>query len=129
MNLDKFNDTLQSESTHINFSGVKNLFSKSIECPSSAASVSLDVGANLQMSVDLSAVAAGTLVPPAFTEFALNFGVLYRVLAIDNVDKLCVALGGDLDANFSVVANIAGEASSGSIPLFQIGVPGLSFPG
>ena len=81
------------------------------------------------MTVDLSAVAAGTLVPPALTEFALNFGVLYRVLTIDNIDELCVALGGNVDANLSVVANIAGQASSGSISLFQIGIPGLSFPG
>ena len=112
------------------------MFNKSIECPASAAipispsaSVSLDVGANVQMSVGLGAVAAGTLIPPAINEFGLNFGVLYRVLAIDNVDKLCVVMDGNVNANLSVVANISGEVGSGKIPLFELGIPGLSFPG
>jgi hypothetical protein len=29
----------------------------------------------------------------------------------------------------SVAANITGQISSGSIDLFEIGIPGLSFPG
>ena len=48
---------------------------------------------------------------------------------IDNVGNLCVALDGNVDANLSVVANISGQVSSGNITLFQIGIPGLSFPG
>lgn len=77
-----FNQTLQPNPTPINFSGVTNLFNTSIECPASAAipispsaSVSLDVGANVHMSVGLGAVVAGTIIPPAITEFGLNFGV------------------------------------------------------
>jgi hypothetical protein len=42
---------------------------------------------------------------------------------------LCIALDGMLDANLSIAANVTGQVSSGSIPLFQIGIPGLSFPG
>ena len=48
---------------------------------------------------------------------------------IDNVGNFCVALDGNVDANLSVVANISGQVSSGNITLFQIGIPGLSFPG
>ena len=48
---------------------------------------------------------------------------------IDSVGNFCVALDGNVDANLSVVANISGQVSSGNITLFQIGIPGLSFPG
>ena len=38
-------------------------------------------------------------------------------------------LDGIVDANLSVMANISGQVNSGSISLFEIGIPGLSFPG
>jgi len=38
-------------------------------------------------------------------------------------------LDGNIDALFSIMANLTGHVSSGDIPLFQIGIPGLSFPG
>ncbi len=48
---------------------------------------------------------------------------------IDHVDILCVVLDGNVDAKFNVMANITGQVSSGSITLFQVGIPGLSIPG
>jgi hypothetical protein len=48
---------------------------------------------------------------------------------IDHVNNLCVVLDGNVDAKFKVEANIAGEVSSPDITLFQVGIPGLSFPG
>jgi hypothetical protein len=122
---------------------VTNLFNTSIECPAStaipispSASVSLDVGADVHVTVGLSASASGTLVPPNIAEFGLSFGTFILcdglglpTTKIDNVDNFCVALDGNVDANISVVANVSGKVSSGSITLFQIGIPGLSFPG
>ncbi|KAF8472215.1 hypothetical protein DFH94DRAFT_655780 [Russula ochroleuca] len=117
--LGSFNHTLAANPIPIDFSGVTNLFNTSIECPASAAipisssaSVSLDVGADVHVTVGLGAVAAGSLIPPSITEFGLT-----------------IALDGNVDANLSVVANISGQVSSPSITLFQIGIPGLSFPG
>jgi hypothetical protein len=58
------------------------------------------------------------------------FGVLYcarlglpETKNIDNVDNLCVALDGNVDANLIVVANISGQISSPRITLFEIGIP------
>ena len=48
---------------------------------------------------------------------------------IDHVGDLCVVLDGNVDAKFNVLANIAGQVSSGSITLFQAGIPGFSIPG
>jgi hypothetical protein len=119
---------------------VTNLFNTTIECPaktaipiSPSASVSLDIGADVHVTVGLSASASGTFFPPSIDEFGLNFGVLYCGLGsetkIDNIDNHRVALDGNIDANLSIIANISGKVSSGSITLFQIGIPGLSFPG
>ncbi len=44
------------------------------------------------------------------------------------INNLCVGLGGNVDANFSVVANVSGEITSGNVTIFQVGVPGFSIP-
>ena len=48
---------------------------------------------------------------------------------IDHVGNLCVELDGNVEAKFNVLANISGQVSSGSITLFQVGIPGFSIPG
>jgi hypothetical protein len=45
------------------------------------------------------------------------------------INNLCVGLDGNVDANFSVVANISGEITSGNVTLFQVGIPGFNIPG
>ncbi|KAF8472221.1 hypothetical protein DFH94DRAFT_192159 [Russula ochroleuca] len=114
-----FNKNFSLNTTPVDFSGVTNLLNTSIECPtsttnptSSSASISLDVGADLHLSIGLGAVVAGTIIPPDIFEFGLYF-----------------ALDGNVDANISVASNISGDVSTGNITLFQIGIPGLSFPG
>ena len=135
-----FNKTLASKPIPVvNFSGVTNLFNQSIDCPASSAnpvdltaSISLDVGADVDVTVSLGADAAGSLIPPHIAEFGLTFGVSYCVLGttkIDKFDDLCVALDGNVGANLSVVANVTGQISSPSFILFQTGFPGLSIPG
>jgi len=114
-----FNKSISSKPTPVDFSGETNLFHTNIECPIKAgipitpsASVSLDAGANVHASIGISAVAAGTIIPPKITEFGLDF-----------------ELDGNVDAKFNVLANISGQVSTGSITLFQIGIPGFSIPG
>ncbi|KAF8502654.1 hypothetical protein F5888DRAFT_1607718 [Russula emetica] len=114
-----FNKSISPNPTPIDFSGETNLFHTNIKCPIKAgipitpsASVSLDVDANVHASIGIGAVAAGTIIPPKITEFGLDF-----------------VLDGNVDAKFNVVANISGQVSSGSITLFQVGIPGLSIPG
>ncbi|KAF8266395.1 hypothetical protein EI94DRAFT_1803173 [Lactarius quietus] len=118
-NATTFNKTISQDLQPFNFSGTENLFNASFSCPISSAilssltaSVSLNVDGTVNAAVSLGAVAAGTLVPPKITEFGLTLG-----------------LDGNIDALFSMTANLTGSVSSGPIPLFQIGIPGLSFPG
>ncbi|KAI9452115.1 hypothetical protein BJY52DRAFT_1294619 [Lactarius psammicola] len=118
-NATTFNKTISQDLQPVDFSGAANLFNTSVDCPvsseipsSATASVSLDVDAAVHAAVSLGAVAAGTLVPPNITEFGLTLG-----------------LNGNINALFDITANLTGKVSSGAIPLFQIGIPGLSFPG
>ncbi|KAH9167921.1 hypothetical protein EDB89DRAFT_1994780 [Lactarius sanguifluus] len=100
----------------------RNFFGDMLRTPNAAqaprfrsrptASLSLDVDAAVHAEVSLGAVATGTLVPPKISEFGLTLG-----------------LDGNIDALFSIKANLTGHVSSGAIPIFQIGIPGLSFPG
>jgi hypothetical protein len=137
-----FNQNLSKDPQPVDFTGSTNLFQKSIQCAlnttlpvSASASVSLDACANVHATIGVSAVAAGTFVPPSLSQFGLNFGV-YSSLSISGTvttrltrQSLCVALDGTIDANLSIAANVTGKVSSGSIPLFQVGIPGLTFPG
>jgi len=139
-----FNQTLPQKTTPVNFSVSSNLFNTTIECSpgpnglinlSGSASVSLDAGADVNTTVGLGAVVAGTIIPPGISQFSLSFGA-YSSLptglcrkTIDTSKTLSVALDGTIDANLSVAANVTGQISSGSIDLFEIGIPGLSFPG
>lgn len=66
-----FNKTVSANSIPFNFTGQKNLFNN--------GSGSIDVNANLQASVGLNAVAAGTIIPPEFTQFGVTFGMLYCI--------------------------------------------------
>ncbi|KAH8985711.1 hypothetical protein EDB92DRAFT_2027166 [Lactarius akahatsu] len=118
-NVTTFNKTITQDLQPVDFNGAKNLFKTSVDCAastaipvSSTASLSLDVDAAVHAVVSLGAVAAGTLVPPKIYEFGLTLG-----------------LDGNIDALFSITANLTGHVSSGTVPLFQIGIPGLSFPG
>ncbi|KAH9053109.1 hypothetical protein EDB87DRAFT_291780 [Lactarius vividus] len=111
-NATTFNKTITQDLQPVDFNGATNLFNTSVDCTASTASLSLDVDAAVHAAVSLGAVAAGTLVPPKISEFGLTLG-----------------LNGNIDALFSIAANLTGRVSSGTIPLFQIGIPGLSFPG
>ncbi len=71
LSIGKFNKTLSANPAPINFNEQKNLFN--------SGSGSIDVGANVQASVSISAVAAGTIIPPKVTEFEIIFGMSYHV--------------------------------------------------
>jgi hypothetical protein len=80
-----FNKSISSNPTPVDFSGEKNLFHTNIKCPikagvpiTASASASLDVDVDVHASIGIGAVAAGTIIPPKITEFALDFGALYE---------------------------------------------------
>jgi hypothetical protein len=84
------NETNSENAKPVDYSGGKTLFNTSIEWPAgvvtpifSSASVSLDVSANVQVAISIGVVAAGTLIPPNISEFALHTGVYIRLIRLE----------------------------------------------
>jgi hypothetical protein len=127
LSLPTFNRTLSANPDLVNFSGQKNLFT---DGPSS-----IDINTNVQLSVGISAVAAGKIIPPQVSQFGITYGMLYRICSvrpstiIDHVDDICVGLNGNADAKLSFSpGSTSGPISSANVTLFQSDLPGFSFP-
>ncbi|PIL30026.1 hypothetical protein GSI_07938 [Ganoderma sinense ZZ0214-1] len=115
--LDSVSKTLNG-SAPLNFDKNVPLFDKSISCPQKGkipgftgeAKVSLD--AKVTGTVHYGVAASGTLVPPKVEEFGLFVG-----------------LDMDLLGTLALDTTLTGSISTGTIPLFTTGIPGLDFPG
>ncbi|KAJ7042351.1 hypothetical protein C8F04DRAFT_945998 [Mycena alexandri] len=94
------------------FSKKVSLFDQSVDCPPISASVSADMDATAHAVVTIGIAASGTIVPPAITDFSL-----------------VASLTADLNGELSLTAELSGTVSTGSIKLFEAGIPGLDFPG
>ncbi|KAF8496243.1 hypothetical protein F5888DRAFT_418349 [Russula emetica] len=92
-------------SASVNYSGHNNLFSN--------GSGSIDLYTDLQGSVNISAVASGTMVPLNVTQFEIIF-----------------VLDGNADANLSFSGDFSGSVNSGNVTLFQsnLSIPDLHIP-
>ncbi|KAJ7143998.1 hypothetical protein C8R44DRAFT_141912 [Mycena epipterygia] len=94
------------------FSKKASLFDKSVSCPPVSASVSVDVDCTAHAVVTLGVAATGTIVPPKISDFSI-------------IASVTADISGELD----LTADLSGTLDSGSIKLFETGIPGLDFPG
>ncbi|KAI0056899.1 hypothetical protein BV25DRAFT_1864173 [Artomyces pyxidatus] len=117
--LTSFNKTLTQSLPPVNIDKSATLLNTNINCPadqfnpaSFSASANINVEAKVNAVVQLGVVAAGTVVPPKISEIGIFAG-----------------LNGDIDSTLNIQANALGSFSSGTITVFQVGIPGLDFPG
>ncbi|KAF7378133.1 hypothetical protein MSAN_00237700 [Mycena sanguinolenta] len=113
-----FNQTLMQKLPEVNFKKTFPLFDEKLSCPAVGkipafdASVTGSVDACIVANATLAVTAVGTLTPANFTKFGIVVG---------------------LDANLEGTLSLQGSASatidSGQVQLFELGIPGLSFPG
>ncbi|KAF7289626.1 hypothetical protein HMN09_01324800 [Mycena chlorophos] len=89
-----------------------NLINSQISCLDASLSLTANMDANANMQAALTVAAHGTVVPPKFTDFS--------VLAVMNGQ-----ISGTLDLN----ADVTGQLDTGAIPIVNLGIPGLDFPG
>ncbi|KAH9475749.1 hypothetical protein JR316_0011308 [Psilocybe cubensis] len=89
-----------------------NLLDKSISCPPVDASVKVDADTKAHAVASIGVAATGTILPPEVTSFSLIAG-----------------LNADLDGTIDLQATASGTLDSGKIQLFEVGIPGLDFPG
>lgn len=88
------------------------LIDQSISCPPATASVKVNVDAKAHAQVSLGVAVSGTIAPPNFDQF-----------------NMLVGLTADLNGTVDLIADVSGTLDSGKIPIFTLGIPGLSFPG
>ncbi|KAF8186252.1 hypothetical protein BJ912DRAFT_467768 [Pholiota molesta] len=89
-----------------------NLVNQTVSCPPVAATVKIDVNAKTHAVATIGVAASGTILPP-------------------NVDSFAVIVGLDasIDGTVTMLADVSGTLDSGKLTLFEVGVPGLDFPG
>lgn len=58
----------------IEFSKIFNVLNASVQCPPIEASANIDVGAEINARVSLSAIANGSVIPPNLDEFGIIIG-------------------------------------------------------
>ncbi|RDB30203.1 hypothetical protein Hypma_010439 [Hypsizygus marmoreus] len=110
-----FDESITKTLTPIDVNKNWQLFSQSISCPGPpafSASISSDVTASAHAVISVGVAAVGTIIPPQLTEFGLFAG-----------------LDAALQATLGLRGNAAGRADTGQLTLFQLGIPGLDFPG
>ncbi|KDQ51373.1 hypothetical protein JAAARDRAFT_41224 [Jaapia argillacea MUCL 33604] len=116
-NLNNFNNSL-SQKTNVNVDKDLPVFSGSVNCPAVgkipalAASVNVDLSTRSNASIVYGVVVTGTLVPPQISDFGLYAN-----------------LNGDINGVLNVKASATGTIDSGVKTLFEVGIPGLDFPG
>ncbi|KAG6889555.1 hypothetical protein C0995_016682 [Termitomyces sp. Mi166 len=120
-NLGTFNvnksQTLPSFGVDQNF----NLFNQSLSCPPITASLSIDVDAKANAVATLGVAASGTIVPPKVQDF--SHGRQSNELGVSS------GMTGDIDGSVTMKATASGTLDSGKLKIFEVGIPGLDFPG
>ncbi|KAH9931319.1 uncharacterized protein B0H18DRAFT_991137 [Fomitopsis serialis] len=116
-NITSFNHTQTSDVATITFDNQTILLDTtapaiSVGGDSATGDIQIAVTPHVDITIQYGVGAAGTIVPPKLTEFGL---VTY--------------VNGKLDGTLQLNTNVSGTFTTGSIPLFQIGIPGLDIPG
>ncbi|TDL21237.1 hypothetical protein BD410DRAFT_771726 [Rickenella mellea] len=110
--LDSFSQNVSTTLPPIDVNKNFPVFNASVQCGPASAKIDINANAKAHAQVTLGVVAAGTLVPPSITQFATYTG-----------------LTASMDGKLNIVADAAGTLDSGAVTLFQVGLPGLNFPG
>ncbi|KAJ7929623.1 hypothetical protein B0H13DRAFT_930026 [Mycena leptocephala] len=113
-----FNQSLMQKLPEVNIKKTIPLLDEKVSCPAVGAipafeaSVSGSVDACMVVNVTLAVTAVGTLMPANFTKFGIVVGV-----------------DADLEGTLTFKSSASATLDSGKIDLFEVGIPGLDFPG
>ncbi|KJA17632.1 hypothetical protein HYPSUDRAFT_205982 [Hypholoma sublateritium FD-334 SS-4] len=89
-----------------------NLVNQNISCPPIDGQVKVDVDAKAHAVASIGVAASGTIIPPVISSFAVITG-----------------LNANINGTLSLTADASGSIDTGRVQLFEVGVPGLDFPG
>ncbi|KAJ7474868.1 hypothetical protein FB451DRAFT_1558119 [Mycena latifolia] len=88
------------------------LFTAEVDCTDFSASVSAGFTTQVHTTVSVGLIAAGTVIPPDITEFAVYGG-----------------LNGNILGTLDVLASATGSISTGKVSLYSVALGGIDFPG
>ncbi|KAJ2923649.1 hypothetical protein H1R20_g13452, partial [Candolleomyces eurysporus] len=89
-----------------------NIFDQQLTCPNYSGRLRMDVSAQVSAAAAIGVAVEGKIIPPKITDFAL-----------------IAALNANLNGALNLNGGLTGSISTGNVKLYEIGVPGLSFPG
>ncbi|KAH6904651.1 hypothetical protein BKA70DRAFT_527891 [Coprinopsis sp. MPI-PUGE-AT-0042] len=89
-----------------------NVIDQTLACGAIAGSLKIDVAAKARALATIGVAAQGTIAPPSIDNFAIT-----------------ATVDGDIDGVIKMIAGISGSIESPELPLLDIGIPGLNFPG
>ncbi|RXW20042.1 hypothetical protein EST38_g5798 [Candolleomyces aberdarensis] len=89
-----------------------NVLDQELACPPLEARLKLDVSAKAHAVAAIGVAAEGTIIPPKIDDFAIT-----------------ATLNAALNGAVNLTGGLTGSIDSGRISVFQIGIPGLDFPG
>ncbi|PFH48172.1 hypothetical protein AMATHDRAFT_66125 [Amanita thiersii Skay4041] len=109
------NDFDLSKSTNlppIDINKNDTIFKESISCPPITAGLAVDIDAQAHAQASIGLVVKGTILPP-------------------NIDELAIVsnLAAKVNGNLTLTGDVAATIDSGKIKIFELGLPGLDFPG
>ncbi|KAJ7155671.1 hypothetical protein C8R46DRAFT_910485 [Mycena filopes] len=96
----------------INFNKNINLINSAVSCAGKSLSLQADMQAQATAQISLSVAAIGTIVPPDMKSFGVIAGMTASV-----------------SGTMTMTADVSGRIDSGKLTLFNLGIPGFSFPG
>ncbi|KAI0638754.1 hypothetical protein C8Q77DRAFT_1151788 [Trametes polyzona] len=114
--LGDFNKNVTASSP-LNFEKDFPIFDKKIDCPQKgkvpafSGEAKVDLEGKVDGTVNYGLAAAGSIIPPKLDEFGLFVG-----------------LDATITGTLGLGATLTGSISSGKIPIFETGIPGLDFP-
>ncbi|KAJ6480315.1 hypothetical protein C8R45DRAFT_1076400 [Mycena sanguinolenta] len=111
-NITAFNDTNSASLPVLSIDQTFPLFSASVDCIDFSASVSASFETKIDATVSIGLIAAGTVIPPEISEFAVFGGLDASVLA-----------------SLGLIASATGSIATGKVSLYSHSLAGIDFPG
>lgn len=111
-NLNNFGVDKSKVLTPLSLNKKFNLLDQKLSCPPITAAMKIDVDAKANAAASIGVAASGTIIPPKVKDFAI-----------------ITSLDADIDGTLTMIATASGALDSGKQKIFEVGVPGLDFPG
>ncbi|KAJ7069112.1 hypothetical protein C8F01DRAFT_1047778 [Mycena amicta] len=111
-NITSYNHTTSTDPPPLKIDQTFPIFSASVQCTNFTATVSTSFDVDVDLTVSLGLIVAGTVIPPNITQFSVFGG-----------------LDGSTGGRLEVVTSALGTYSTGKVSLYSVALAGVDVPG